>query len=90
MLIVKGYGHTRVSSKVANPARPSSVKPTGAVLGALHRDDLLTLLSAVESATTRDLASAILVTPAYAATILVNLELEGRVEKIGRGVWQLG
>lgn len=70
----------------ADAARPS-IKPRGAG----HKESAMTLLS-VGEATTADLAAVLELTPQYLATLLGELELEGRIEsrRDGRAkVWSM-
>lgn len=90
MITVKGYGRTRQGSVRGESRALPGIQPKGAVLGARHRDTLLSLLSASDTgATTAELARTLKLSTEYVGQILGNLLLEGRVEKAGRGIWVL-
>lgn len=69
------------------------LRAVGKVRATAHKANLLTLLSAVDSAPTSELAYAIELSAVYVATLLDELECEGRVEstRVGRGAkaWSL-
>lgn len=54
-----------------------------------HKQNLLTLLSAVDVATTVELAHCVELGRARAHVLLDELWCEGRIEKAGRGAWRL-
>jgi hypothetical protein len=73
------------------PRVPAPVK-TGPTRAQTHQSDALTLLSAVDSATTGELAHCLELSAPYLAQLLELLELEGRIEsgKDGRHkTWRL-
>lgn len=89
MLRLQTWYAPRGSALGHAPARPDSARPTGATRGAGHKANLLTLLSVGDTATTRDLAAVVEMSARYVSVLLGELELEGRIEKAGRGVWRL-
>jgi hypothetical protein len=85
---VKTWYQPRGSALRHAVSRPDAARPSIQPRGAGHKANLLTLLSAGD-ASTRDLALVLELSGPYVGTLLGDLELEGRIEKVGRGVWRL-